>query len=319
MKVAAVVPTCRGFTVPKQSIPVDWYIVHDQKRQPVSVENQSINVVDIVAPDEAMYGRRSDSIRSAGFMQAAVDGADFILTVDDDCSIPIDWAERHVKALQLETHPWSYTVPGINTRGMPYEFKPYRVAVSHGLWDGVLDLDAKTQLASPGLKPHRHSDYWSRIHPPFAMSGMNVGFRREVLPVMYFPMMGDREPFDRFADIWCGVFSQAVLVRHGYAFVNGGSCVYHKRASDAFANRVSEAPGLIANEELWVRVFNALSGYKTLVEDYLTVADLVGSIEWSNATWRDYFKRLSHNMRKWADTTASLLRSSYPAISERSA
>lgn len=302
-KVSIVIPTCRGYRIPRQTIPVNWIFVHDRQEWPI--EGGGGDYTSIVAPDKALYGHKCSSIRSAGFLKAYRDGADFILSVDDDCTLPLDWAEQHVEALSSSYHPWSETVPGLHTRGMPYTFKPIKVAVSHGLWDGIQDLDGTSQKANPDLLM-RHPGKWSRIHPPFAMSSMNFGFRREVAPIMYQPAQGEGFAFNRFDDIWLGVICQKILATQGWAFANGGAVVYHDRASNVDANIVNEANGKRANESFWRWVWDA-SLPSTLKGAYLQLADVIenyvvgSTIDPASKSEGEnkYFEGLARNMREW--------------------
>ncbi len=292
-KVAAVVPTCRGFSIPVQSMDVDWIIVHDQKKRPVKGE-----ATHIVAPDPEMYGQRCDSIRSAGFALAYERGADYILTVDDDCEIPKNWAHSHVDALHNSVHPWWYTTPDNRPRGLPYDVTSLPVAISHGLWNGMPDLDGQTQLGYEKyhLEPDvYHENKWQRIGTPFPQSSMNLGFRREVACVMYQPFQGELTPFDRFADIWCGLFAQKALEGQ-YVFMNGGACVYHRRASNAKANFKKEMPGRAEHETLWKDVWN-IKVDGSVFERYAQIAGVV--------SLRDgYFDKLTSNMLKWLELTS---------------
>lgn len=291
--VAVVVPTCRGFNIPKQSIPVEWIIVHDKKLQ--EVEGDAMH---IVAPEREFYGRGCDSIRSAGFLHAYKNGADYLLTVDDDCHIPPDWAEKHVEALSQELHPWWSTIEHARTRGMPYEQPPSKVAISHGVWDGVPDLDARTQQKLPHLRIVNYGR-WQRIGAPFAQSSMNLGFRREVTPVMYQPNQGEGTPFDRFADIWGGMLAQYSLTKHNYAFLNGGAVVTHDRASNVEVNLVKEAPGAAVHEDFYKYIWTWYIKGSTLTKTYAQLAKHVGGYLATNDTEALYFERLSVNMLRW--------------------
>lgn len=289
--IAAVTPTCRSFTVPKQTVDVRWYVVHDEQERVVHGDATSI-----VAPDKSMFGRQCDSIRSAGFLQAYRDGADFILTVDDDCFVPLDWASRHVSALQIDDElPWWRSVGGVNTRGLP-ACSGIPVGVSHGLWDGVQDLDAVTQKrydAADWSMILRHPGRWQRIGYPFPQSAMNLGFRREVACVMYQPAQGPDEGFDRFADIWGGLLAQRCLSLHDYAAMNGGAVVYHTRASNVDVNLKKEEAGAKIHEHFWRFVWNFNRRGQTLEETYSMLADHVAKFD------GDYFKRTAERMHRW--------------------
>lgn len=291
--VAVVVPTCRGFVIPEQTIPVDWIIVHDKKLQ--EVEGDAMH---IVAPDKELYGRGCDSIRSAGFLKAYQNGTDYILTVDDDCHIPPDWAAKHVEALSQELHPWWPTIEHERTRGMPYKAAPAKVAVSHGVWDGVPDLDAITQRNNPTLRI-TNKGKWERIGIPFTQSSMNLGFRREVTCVMYQPNQGEGTPFDRFADIWGGLFAQYCLSKHNYGFLNGGAVVTHDRASDLAANLRKEAPGMVTHEDLWKYVWSSNARGRSLASTYNHLATHIHDFLGANEIEGVYFEMLSKNMSRW--------------------
>lgn len=304
--IAAVVPTCRGFTIPEQTVPVHWYIVHDREQRPVEY-NDPVNdkVTHIVAPDVAMYGERCDCIRSAGFLAAARDGHAYILTVDDDCTLPIDWAEAHRRALMRGVSLWTNTHPDVTVRGMPWfgEFLP--VAISHGLWDGVPDLDGRRQAeleARKELYQRAGDGRWKPINAPFPQSAMNLGFVREVASVMYQPRQGPGTPFDRFADMWGGLFAQRCLTLHGYAFKNGGAIVHHRRASDTAKNIEKETPGLAVHDKLCKYVWRFDERGVTLSHTYMKLAEYLGQFPYvaTNAQDGDYFLKISENMRAWA-------------------
>lgn len=300
IKCAAVVPTCRQFTIPDQTIEVRWYIVSDREQRPVDGPH-----IDIVAPDKMMYGERCSSIRSAGFMQAIRDGATHVLTVDDDCWLPPTWAEQHVAALDAQIHPWSPTVPGVHTRGTPYNPPLLKVAVTHGLWDGIQDLDGETQKQweDAGVEMHcrQLSNGWHRIHPPFAQCSMNYGFTREVAPVMYQPAQGPDFAYNRFDDIWQGVLCQRALTLHDYAFMNGGAIVYHQRASNTENNIKNESAGKTIHEHFWKYVWGFRTRCASLTNTYLALASHVADFKTGDAQQDVYFTSLARNMKAWVE------------------
>jgi hypothetical protein len=314
--IAVVVPTCRGFTIPRQTVPVKWYIVHDEIQRDLVYNlgpEDDFAIIHVVAPDPEMYGRKCDSIRSAGFLQAMQDGAKYVLTVDDDCFIPPDWAQQHVQHLKSRTSLWSHTVHRWRTRGMPYSDADVPVAVTHGLWDGVLDLDARTQKDLIVTHQFRHDGRWAPIAPPFAQSAMNFGFRAEVGVCMYQPAQGPDTPFDRFADIWGGLFAQRVLSLHDYAFLNGGAIVYHQRASNVEVNLVKEGPGIECHESFWRHVWAFSNKKATLTGTYMALANHVEDFRTTEKEWKNYFGQIARNMRTWATLLESA--SSSPSTS----
>ncbi len=303
-KVAIVVPTCRGYLIQPQSIPVKWYVVHDSCKIRNDDTKDAVNIRHF---DKNLYGEKSDSIRSVGFLQAVADGADFILSTDDDCVLPINWAKEHVSVLKSEIHPWWFTTNVARPRGMPYEADKLPVAISHGLWNGVPDMDARTQLETKSVMAI-HDDTWERINPPFSQCAMNFGFRAEVLNSMYQPFQGVHTPFDRFADIWGGLVSQRTLMGHGYSFMNGGACVHHERASDAEVNLEKEKPGIECNELLWKHIWNFNSWGSTTEVSYLRLSEVLKMFGQTKggSKWEPYFNQLSLNMQTWTGLVKNL-------------
>jgi len=287
MDISVVVPTCRGFEIPEQSVPVRWYVVHDEVERPVVGER-----VDIVAPDPEMYGRRASSIRGAGILQAYLDGADVIITVDDDCTLPRNWAKNHADALG-PCPLWSNTIRHLPVRGYPDDVGETEVSISHGIWNGVPDISGEDQCEYPGNIYLMHANVWHPIHAPFPMSSMNVGFTRKAVPLMYFWPMGG--VFDRYEDIWGGLVAQRLLSGR---FVNGGAAVYHERASNAEVNKRKEAPGKEVHERLWPYIWAFDGGWAGM-------ADHLERFDSGRDDWDKYFSQVSRNMRNWATLTAA--------------
>lgn len=186
-------------------------------------------------------------------------------------------------------------------RGVPYHSYS-RVAISHGLWNGVPDLDAITQR-EVGAVDVQHENRWRRISAPFPQSAMNFGFTRDVMPVMYQPFQGEGTPFDRYADIWGGLLAQRVLSAHDWLFMNGGACVYHMRASSVDANLIKERPGMAVHEDFWRHVWSFKDFGTSVTASYLRLAHHVAKFDQENK-WGGYFQHLAYNMRSWAETTA---------------
>lgn len=212
--------------------------------------------------DAWIVSRRDSGVRAFGFLRAVALGADVVVTLDDDC-LPASDADR---AAFCATHranlaappAWISSVPGLRVRGLPYgngrrRTSP-RVTVNMGLWSGTADLDAlQTLLGSPathGFEPVVQTQVVSRHHY-VPLCGMNLAFRAEALPAMYFPKMGDGSPYRRFDDVWCGVVMQRVFAHLDWVWTVGTPVVVHTRASDPLVNLEKETPGLAAHERFW--------------------------------------------------------------------
>jgi len=217
--------------------------------------------------NEWIFPRQNAGIRSYGFWKAYQAGADVIITLDDDCyPAEKDFVEKHCVNLRARApSDWFATFPHPDymfTRGFPYAPRnKYRVAISHGLWSNKVDMDAKTQLAIGNVNVSSYPPL--RQFVPFGyffpMSSMNLAFVREVVPLMYFLLMGSSPEglpwgFDRFDDIWAGLFAKKILDHLGLSVVNGSPFVEHRKASDPHKNLIKEKRGLAVNETLWKAV-----------------------------------------------------------------
>jgi hypothetical protein len=158
---------------------------------------------------------------------------EYIICLDDDVTPIGDTIQDHINALQKKVPISWMSIASLYTRGVPYGVREEaEVVLSHGVWDGVPDIDAPTQLLI-GDKPY--IEYRQMPIPKgvlYPMSEMNIAFKRKLLPYMYFA------PTDMGVygadDIWAGIESKRAIDKKGWAVVTGYSRVYHERASDKF-------------------------------------------------------------------------------------
>jgi reversibly glycosylated polypeptide/UDP-arabinopyranose mutase len=256
--------------------------------------------------DSWIIPRFNASVRSFGYWKAWQEKPDMIVTIDDDCypsangnGTRAGFIDRHWQNLQAKaTLGWERTAD-FCTRGFPYELRDSAaVVVSHGLWCGIPDLDAPTQLVtpnlqvdpSPGVKVIPRGTY-------FPMSGMNLAFSPLVAPALYFLIMGRDWPFDRFDDIWAGVLVKKICDHLGFAMCSGEPTVEHRRASNVFTNLKKEAAGIEANEYFWQAVDSVQLESESVRDCYKELArklPLEG----------EYWDKLREAMTIWADLFA---------------
>jgi reversibly glycosylated polypeptide/UDP-arabinopyranose mutase len=268
-RVALVVPTCRrdsirGFLSSWAAPGVKFWdddlliIVEDDepagRLSPLHFGHPDI-ARDLGA-DAWIISKGDSAIRSYGFLVAWREGADVIVTLDDDTR-PVpgqDYLAEHMRNFDA-TPKWTTSVPGLTPRGMPYGDRGTLrgVMLSMGLWCGVPDLDAAHSLVEGCPADYTPPEgRWVVPHGQFApMCGMNLAFRREVAPLMYFGLQGSGWPYRRMDDIWCGLWAKKILDRLGYRMTIGRPWINHPRASNPFANLVKEAPGVAFHEEFW--------------------------------------------------------------------
>jgi reversibly glycosylated polypeptide/UDP-arabinopyranose mutase len=219
--------------------------------------------------------RRTDCVRSYGYWKAYHESVDMIVTLDDDCHPSSSgFLDQHHERLSTPTvsHPWVSTGRGVAPRGMPYQngHRGTECVINHGLWTNIPDFDAMTQLVNGRMgQPFEHLDQAIPVGSYFPMCGMNLAFRREVAPAMYFLLMGQPSwPFDRFGDIWCGLFVKKICDHLGLGVKSGNPVIHHQRASNVWSNLRKELPGYEVNETLWERIDSVVLTGDTFKECY---------------------------------------------------
>ncbi len=190
-------------------------------------------------------------IRNLGFAYVArhLKEIDIILTLDDDV-VPIgDSIQGHLDALHKFVPVSWLSTASEYTRGFPYGIRTEaEVVLSHGVWEGVHDWDAPTQLVV-GNKP---ITFYKGPIPKgvyFPVCSMNLAFKRKLLPHIYHApwALG----INRFDDIFAGIMAKREIDKQGWAAVSGYSTIHHERASNVFKNLKNEAPGIELNETFW--------------------------------------------------------------------
>ncbi len=257
---------------------------------------------------EWIFPRQNAGIRSYGFWKAYELGANVIITIDDDCFPAEDaFVKKHLNALNARApEKWFPTFPHpsyLYTRGFPYGIRnKRRVVINHGLWSNKMDMDAQTQLAigDVNIPAYPLTTSFIPVGEYFPMSSMNLAFSRDIIPLMYFPLMG-YDPngsawgFDRFDDIWAGVFAKRIIDHLGWSVTNGSPYVEHRKASDPHKNLIKEKGGLEVNELLWQRVSQVVFTQKTPAGCY---RELAQNLQFPQT---DYFQKLKTAMIRWSD------------------
>jgi hypothetical protein len=245
--------------------------------------------------------RGTGCVRSFGCWLAHERAPDMIVALDDDTRPDPshkNFLDTHWARLQSAADPaWVSTLRDARPRGTPYfrSSREPRVVLNHGLWSGVPDFDAATQLVSSRV--HICADWSDQTIPRgsyFPMCSMNIAWRREFTPAMYFLLMGPRYPFDRFGDIWGGVLAKRVADHLGFAVNSGSPGILHERASNVFANLAKESRGLEANENFWRAVDSVVLTEESVAGAYAQLAERL-PLE------QDEFVQLRRAMRAWAD------------------
>lgn len=254
--------------------------------------------------DSWIIPRRSDCVRSYGYLQALRRQPELVITLDDDCYPHSEsFVERHRGRLRepVWEDAWTNTLDGATPRGVPYqELRRSRdCMLSHGLWTEVADFDALTQLAR-GRGDAPEFSLAERVVPSgryFPMCGMNLAFRPELIPALYFLLMGREHAYDRFGDIWAGLFAKKICDHLGWAVRSGEPFVEHRRASNVWSNLAKEVPGLPLNEQLWQVVDGVQLTGSDAGSCYRQLAEALAASGWGG----DYGQQLSDAMSLWVD------------------
>lgn len=231
----------------------------------------------------------TDMIRSYGIWLAWAAGSEYTLTLDDDVRPHGDPFAAYEEVFETGAPVSSYLDVGALTtyngqlRGFPFKDREKReVAIQYGGWHGVLDYDAPTQLAGVN-----DQEWFDRVVIPVPKGAavttcaMNAAWRTKYAPMMWqLPLLEGR--YNRFGDIWSGLFQKRVCDALDVAMVvNGLASVRHERASDPHKNMEREQPGIPVNERLWDELWTERG---TLEYAYKLVTDSAC----------DYFARLDH-------------------------
>ncbi len=306
---------------------VDLYVIEDNPTKTFNIDCVKLPVsayywwkdIERELGDKAwVIPRRSDTVRSFGYLMAYRARYKYIMTLDDDCYPPTEedgvvyadgpaFVAEHLKFLNNRTR-WFNTLDNVKPRGIPY-FNVgnwSRNLINHGLWTNVLDYDAPTQLVAPKKEEF---DFSNRIVPfgsYFPMCGMNVAWKREATVLMYHLLMGtsmagDKYPFDRFGDIWCGVIAKKICDAQGFTISSGMPYIRHERASNPFTNLKKEAPGLEVNEKFWEYVDFANVGHQgDLAYSYYKMGEHIVMFD-DFKEYKEYFKNLGEAMKTWSE------------------
>ncbi len=208
--------------------------------------------------NEWIIPSRTSACRSYGYYKAYQQGDEFIATLDNDCFPETEdyWMDGHLQNLiKKVTLGWESSIPNSNipTRGFPYKIRDNsEVVLSHGLWSNVPDFDGIDMLKQPNTRFNRcFETKLIHQHNFFPLCGMNLAWKRDYTPLMYFNLQGPDWSFDQYDDIFAGVFCKKILDHLGKAVISGYPSVEHRKQSNAFVNLKKQSGGLLLNENLW--------------------------------------------------------------------
>lgn len=338
-KVAIILPTIREknlleflelwkkeLTIASKKYQIRVYVVEDNPKATFTFTSKNLrydlkhyswkDIDKTLGKSAWLIPHRSDTVRSFGVYLAYQEGNEYFITLDDDCYPAYDqknavgyFIEGHIQNMTSFTSRediWSNSIQGYKPRGLPYgdttvERTVKNAAISHGLWVNVPDFDAITALSTP--KKDQYFDLIKEFAVPkgsfYPMCSMNLAWKREFTPLMYFLLMGEdpqgqKYLYDRFGDIWCGLFSKKILDHLNYSVVSGSPYIYHNRASSAYDNLIKEAHGIKLNEVLW-------KDLDAITLESSSVKELYKELSQKLPTYSAYWENLKLAMTTWVD------------------
>ena len=227
--------------------------VWDGEEPTIEHNGQTIKAEDIEGHE--LVANFCAGVRNLGFLFVAqyLKDVEYIVTLDDDMSPNGDTIGDHIKTLQKRL-PISWFSHSGETymRGFPYGVRQEApVMLSHGIWYKNYDWDAPTQLLNNN---EGHADFYKGAIPKgsfFNFCGMNVAFKREALPYIYYAPVSDFKGAERFDDIFAGIEFKPDFDRLNWAIATGYASCIHERASNVFTNLEKECTGIKYNETYW--------------------------------------------------------------------
>lgn len=239
---------------------VEFILVDDSGEKPKVIHGNFVKI-----DDTALISNHCAGVRQLGFQYVAqfLPSVKYVITLDTDVYPIGDPIQDHIDALNMRVPISWISTASDYMRGFPYGVREESpVMMSHGVWEGNYDWDAPSQL----LKSDKRIEFFKGVIPKgiFApICGMNLAFRREALPYVYFAPVGKYKGAERFDDIWMGLEVVKDFAKLNWAIVTGYARVHHTRASNVFFNLEKEAVGIRKNEEYWQDKYD--SWYKDFI------------------------------------------------------
>ncbi len=228
---------------------VELIIVDDTGDTPIVKHKNS----PITFTADGLISNKCAGVRQLGFLYIHnfLPNVEYIITLDDDETPIGDPIQDHLDQLNRKVPISWISTASDYMRGFPYKVREEApVMLSHGVWEGSYDWDAPSQL----LKGDTKVDFYKGVIPKgiyAPICGMNLAFRREALPYIYFAPVGQFKGAERWDDIYMGVMVIKKFAELNWAIVTGYAKVLHTRASNPFTSLAKEAIGILHGEEFY--------------------------------------------------------------------
>jgi hypothetical protein len=310
---------------------VKLYIAGDRKSPANAIEIAStfrekgidVNFLDIEWQNDylkrfpnlkAIIPENSDNRRNVAYLLALEEGADVIISVDDD-NFPIadaDFVEEHLsvgKVISAEEaighNQWfnlctllESNVPDeiLYPRGFPYHRRDKMTSQVVGKTSGKIGVNVGLWLLDPDtdaigrLNAHPHVSDWKKrntilgkgVRTP--INTQNTALSREAMTAYYYVRMGEMlrgMRLDRFGDILSGYFVQLCADAVGDRIRIGSPIAEHRRNQ----------------HNLLIDLYNELAGIM-LIED---LSGFLETVQLPNTSYYEAYYALSMKLEEFAD------------------
>ncbi|MEA3489024.1 MAG: hypothetical protein U9R44_01610 [Candidatus Omnitrophota bacterium] len=285
---------------------VKFYIIPDKKTPPEAAGEAdiyrsrgfNINYVELSAQKKyldrfpILKGKipyNSDNRRNIGFLMAYEDGANVLISIDDDNYVleDHDFILAHSVCGKEDSFDviesssgWFNTCellevnPSINIfpRGFPYRIRRgspgpeisskkenAKIGINLGLWTKDPDIDAISRnFMDFQISAWKNKSLVFGKNTWIAVNTQNTSLVRELIPAFYYVRMGfdiGGTKIDRFGDIMAGYFCQKIAKSLGYSIRVGSPICEHKRTPhNLFDDLYHEWAGIVLLEDvtLWL-------------------------------------------------------------------
>ncbi|HJZ87729.1 MAG TPA: hypothetical protein VKN99_21285 [Polyangia bacterium] len=284
--------------------------------------------------------------RNVGYLQAALDGAQVMVALDDDNFVTEeDYLGAHLQVgrevelpvvshasgwwnvcEQLECDPprrfyhrgYPKSRQNFAPGGERVERRRVRVAVNAGLWLKNPDVDATANIEEPlnvvRMLEVAGAKSWALAAGTWCpFNSQNTAFHVSTLPAMYLVVMLDYfrgYRIGRLDDIWMSYFVRAIGDQLGEHVSYGSPLVVQDRNPHNFVKDLSEELGGYILTELlcgWLREFR--TGARTWLDAYLDLTYHLAAMadQVPDDATREYFRVMTVGMAAWQGAVAEVL------------
>jgi len=287
---------------------------------------------------DKMVPWNSDCRRNIGYLLAYEQGAEIIITLDDDNHVTADdYFGMHgiVGTTKIFRTPFSankwfnpclllkvYPNRNIYPRGFPYcrrdsdalswNHSAGSIVLNIGLWLNHPDVDAITNLNQTVRVTDFNSEQVMLAPGTYTpINTQNTAFHRRVLPAYYYLPMGvsiHGQVLDRFGDIWSGLFVKKVIDKMDDRVAIGKPLTIHNRnPHDLLKDLQRETWGIIVTERLVPLIESINLDGKTYPDVYIDLAEKLGKLDFHpNKAVKKYFEKVTLAMKTWVEICEKL-------------